>query len=160
MSKHNRNKSKEQVQNETVQEEVIVNTSEQSLEERTEQLAQVLTDEIHANGGELMPVTEPTEVPSEPVYVERTIEVVQEEEKDPFWVPDAVGQLAVQPSADQADVFIAKARTFVTQSARVRFLTSQGMTRGQIVKAYPGLYGRTILYQHVRNILVTPVKGQ
>ena len=72
---------------------------------------------------------------------------------DPFYVPE--------PKKSEEEVkseeFITKARSYTTQSARVRFLTSQGLTRGQIVKIYPQLYGRTILYQHVRNILVTPV---
>jgi len=43
-------------------------------------------------------------------------------------------------------------------SQTVRYLTAQGFTRGQIVKAFPQIKGRTILYQHVRNILVTPIK--
>src|SRR6266576_2215756 len=116
-------------------------------------------------------VGDPTKYPDEPRVLTETEEreIRQDEpntvitEVDPFYVKDepkvAEGNLAVksEKSEDQVTTdFINKARTFLTQSGRVRFLTSQGLTRGQIVKMYPQLYGRTILYQHVRNILVTP----
>ncbi len=40
-----------------------------------------------------------------------------------------------------------------TTSARIRYLNSQDMTRGQIAKTL------NIRYQHVRNVLITPVKN-
>jgi hypothetical protein len=43
-------------------------------------------------------------------------------------------------------------------SQTIRYLFALGYTRGQIVKVFPKVKGRTILYQHVRNVLVTPVK--
>ena len=39
-----------------------------------------------------------------------------------------------------------------TKSARIRFLFEQGMSRGAIAKVLG------IRYQHVRNVLITPVK--
>ena len=44
-------------------------------------------------------------------------------------------------------------------SGAVRYLFSLGFTRGQIVKEFPKARGRTILYQHVRNVLITPIKS-
>jgi hypothetical protein len=44
-------------------------------------------------------------------------------------------------------------------SAKVRYLHACGFTRGQIVKVFPSAVGRTILYQHVRNVLIQPVKS-
>jgi Holliday junction resolvasome RuvABC DNA-binding subunit len=45
-------------------------------------------------------------------------------------------------------------------SQTIRYLHSLGYDRGQIVKVFPKVKGRTILYQHVRNVLITPVKVQ
>ena len=44
-------------------------------------------------------------------------------------------------------------------SQSIRYLHALGYTRGQIVKQFPKIKGRTILYQHVRNVLITPVKA-
>lgn len=44
--------------------------------------------------------------------------------------------------------------SFKNKSTKIRYLDSLGLTRGQIVKALPGT-----LYQHVRNVLITPVKN-
>jgi hypothetical protein len=49
-------------------------------------------------------------------------------------------------------------KSLTTVSAKVRYLDKCGLTRGQIVKTFPVYCGRTILYQHVRNVLITPVK--
>ena len=43
--------------------------------------------------------------------------------------------------------------SLVTTSSKVRYLDSQGMSRGQIAKTL------NIRYQHVRNVLITPVKN-
>lgn len=46
----------------------------------------------------------------------------------------------------------AKLDSFTTTSARIRYLNSLDMTRGAIAKQL------NICYQHVRNVLITPVK--
>src|SRR6185369_37579 len=43
-------------------------------------------------------------------------------------------------------------------SQAIRHLFGLGYTRSQIVKEFPKAMGRTVIYQHVRNVLVTPVK--
>lgn len=47
---------------------------------------------------------------------------------------------------------LAHAKQFQTVSARIRYLTAVGWSRGKISKALE------IRYQHVRNVLVTPVQ--
>jgi hypothetical protein len=42
---------------------------------------------------------------------------------------------------------------FKTKSAIIRYLTSLGMTRSEVAKTM------NIRYQHVRNVLITPVKN-
>jgi len=44
-----------------------------------------------------------------------------------------------------------------TVSARIRYLNDQGYTRGQITKLIPNAHGGKLLYQHVRNVLITPI---
>ncbi len=44
-----------------------------------------------------------------------------------------------------------------TVSARIRYLDSEGFTRSQITKLIPNAKGGKLLYQHVRNVLITPV---
>ncbi len=44
-----------------------------------------------------------------------------------------------------------------TVSARIRYLDSEGLTRSQITKVIPNAKGGTLLYQHVRNVLVQDV---
>lgn len=46
---------------------------------------------------------------------------------------------------------------FVTKSSTVRFLHSEGLTRSQILKIMKEMFPN-MLYQHVRNILITPIK--
>jgi hypothetical protein len=43
-------------------------------------------------------------------------------------------------------------------SGTIRYLHGSGLTRGQIVKYYKEHLGREIRYQHVRNVLITPLK--
>lgn len=45
-----------------------------------------------------------------------------------------------------------------TKSAKIRYLDSIGKKRGEIAKILTDLYGKTVRYQHVRNVLVTPLK--
>jgi hypothetical protein len=47
---------------------------------------------------------------------------------------------------------LAQVANLPTKSAKIRALHAAGMSRGQIAKAL------NIRYQHVRNVLVTPVK--
>ena len=47
-------------------------------------------------------------------------------------------------------------KTLTTESSRVRYLTPI-LTRAEIVKIYPELFGRDIIYQHVRNIQVQKI---
>ncbi len=44
-----------------------------------------------------------------------------------------------------------------TVSARIRYLDAEGYSRSEITKAIPNAKGGTLLYQHVRNVLITPV---
>ena len=44
-----------------------------------------------------------------------------------------------------------------TVSSRIRYLNDQGFTRGQITKLIPNAHGGKLLYQHVRNVLITPI---
>ena len=46
-----------------------------------------------------------------------------------------------------------KFESLPTKSAKIRYLDSLDYTRGQIAKAM------NIRYQHVRNVLITPVKN-
>ena len=48
--------------------------------------------------------------------------------------------------------------SYTTLSAKIRYLHSQGMKRSAIAKTLTAHRGKTVLYQHVRNVLVTPVK--
>lgn len=43
-------------------------------------------------------------------------------------------------------------------SQTIRALSKHGLSRGDIVRYFEQNLGRTIRYQHVRNVLITPVK--
>jgi hypothetical protein len=43
-------------------------------------------------------------------------------------------------------------------SQTIRWLTGKGLVRGDVVRYFEQHLGRTIRYQHVRNVLITPVK--
>lgn len=49
---------------------------------------------------------------------------------------------------------------FTTISAKIRYLAASGMKRGDIAKFMTEKEGRLVRYQHVRNVLITPLKGQ
>lgn len=49
---------------------------------------------------------------------------------------------------------VALTETLKTKSAVIRYLHSEGMKRGEIAKLL------NIRYQHVRNVLITPVKKE
>jgi hypothetical protein len=164
MSKKRSNKSNEvqltpaEIQEDVNMEHALITSNESSVEAVYEEVeTSTETSSETLENVQTVEPSEPFEIPSDSIPTENVSTEVNE--PDPFWVPGN-GNLAVQPAVqNRTDEFIETARTFQTQSARVRWLTKQGLTRGQIVKIYPGLYGRTILYQHVRNILVTPVKN-
>ncbi len=44
-----------------------------------------------------------------------------------------------------------------TVSARIRYLDSEGFSRSQITNLIPNAKGDKLRYQHVRNVLITPV---
>ena len=46
-----------------------------------------------------------------------------------------------------------KLNSFTTKSAKIRYLDSLDYSRGEIAKAL------NIRYQHVRNVLITPIKN-
>lgn len=45
-----------------------------------------------------------------------------------------------------------------TLSSRIRELAAEGKTRSEIVKIVSAETGKAVRYQHVRNVLVTPLK--
>ena len=45
-----------------------------------------------------------------------------------------------------------------TKSEQIRFLNSVGHTRSEISKILTEYYGKLVRYQHVRNVLITPLK--
>jgi hypothetical protein len=47
-----------------------------------------------------------------------------------------------------------------TKSARIRYLHGLGFQKGPIAKYLSVVYGKTVLFQHVRNVLVQPLKTQ
>ncbi len=44
-----------------------------------------------------------------------------------------------------------------TKSAQIRYLDSIGHTRSDISKVLTDFHGKLVRYQHVRNVLITPV---
>lgn len=66
-----------------------------------------------------------------------------------------------QASADKT-VTLTKAQQkkvaeLTTVSDRIRYLNAQGYSRSEITRAIPNAKGGKLLYQHVRNVLITPV---
>ena len=49
---------------------------------------------------------------------------------------------------------------FPSKSAAIRSLSAEGKTRSEIVKIISEAQGRPIRYQHVRNVLITPLVGK
>ena len=45
-----------------------------------------------------------------------------------------------------------------TKSAQIRYLNGIGFTRSEISTYLTKMYGKLVRYQHVRNVLITPVK--
>jgi len=68
-------------------------------------------------------------------------------------------QSIVEPKIEQKVAFDAqKYLKLPNTSARIRALAADGYTRSQTVKIFKQHFGRDILYQHVRNVLIQPVK--
>lgn len=63
-------------------------------------------------------------------------------------VPAGVSMNAAQTKAVSA---------LPTVSARIRYLNDEGYSRGEITKLIPNASGGQLRYQHVRNVLVTPI---
>jgi hypothetical protein len=47
----------------------------------------------------------------------------------------------------------------VSLSAEIRLLASKGWKRGDISRTLSARKGRNVRYQHVRNVLITPLKS-
>lgn len=45
-------------------------------------------------------------------------------------------------------------------SSKIRHLNSEGFSRGDISRIMTELEGRLVRYQHVRNVLITPLKRE
>jgi len=67
---------------------------------------------------------------------------------------EQVTQIVTTPPTYNVQELMTK---YTTKSATVRYLSSKGLTRSQILKIMKEMFPN-MLYQHVRNILVTPVK--
>ena len=52
----------------------------------------------------------------------------------------------------------AQVRAMKTKSEQMRFLSSLGWKNGPIAKYLTTVYGKTVIYQHVRNVLKQPLK--
>ena len=50
-----------------------------------------------------------------------------------------------------------QAEKLATVSARIRYLDKEGFSRSDITKLIPNASGGQLRYQHVRNVLITPV---
>lgn len=54
--------------------------------------------------------------------------------------------------------------SLTTKSAQIRYLDSQGIKKGEIAKILTSIHypdgSKKVLFQHVRNVLITPIKGQ
>ncbi len=64
-------------------------------------------------------------------------------------------QVATTKKAAPAKVELA---SNLNVSQTIRALHDAGLTRGDIVRYFEAHLDRTIRYQHVRNVLITPVK--
>lgn len=74
--------------------------------------------------------------------------------KSPPQIVEApVDEVKVLTSQQQRDLEAAK-----SISDKIRYLDSQQIARGQIVKVLAKHLGRNVRYQHVRNVLETPLK--
>lgn len=67
---------------------------------------------------------------------------------------DQVTKIITPPTSYNVEELMTK---FVTKSSTVRYLNSEGLTRSQILKVMKEKFPN-MLYQHVRNILITPIK--
>jgi hypothetical protein len=50
-------------------------------------------------------------------------------------------------------------KSLPTTSSKIRYLNSKNYSRGEIVTIMTQHLGRPIRYQHVRNVLITPLTG-
>lgn len=58
------------------------------------------------------------------------------------------------------DPIIVQMKALTTKSSKIRFLHANNKTRSEIVKILSEEYKKKILYQHVRNVLITPIKTE
>jgi hypothetical protein len=77
-------------------------------------------------------------------------------------VPMAEGNLAVQPSTEpetEAPKYdLERFHAYKTKSQKIRYLNSCGLSRSEILKVFKS-QNIPMIYQHIRNVLITPVKS-
>lgn len=59
-----------------------------------------------------------------------------------------------QPKVEVVEDFSKELENLPTTSSKIRFLSGKGLSRGTIAKTL------NIRYQHVRNVLITPIKKE
>ena len=65
-------------------------------------------------------------------------------------------QTAVKVELDEK--LVKHVKSLETMSARIKYLDSQKMARGDISRFLTEVTGQKVIYQWVRNVLITPVK--
>lgn len=66
--------------------------------------------------------------------------------------------MATKTNTKEVQVQTTEAEVKRTTSSRIRELHAEGKTKSEIVKLITAERGKPILYQHVRNVLMTPLK--
>ena len=74
----------------------------------------------------------------------------------PVVVKTGGGQKKATPTVKAA--LLKQVKAMDTKSAKIRALDKAGYSRGDIVRIFTSLLGVPIIYQHVRNVLVAPIK--
>lgn len=74
-------------------------------------------------------------------------------------------QVETKPVEKKAELAMTAAQQKVvdglpTVSARIRYLHGEGYSRSDITKLIPNASGGTLRYQHVRNVLLTPLQTE
>lgn len=69
-----------------------------------------------------------------------------------------VDQVKPVEETDSAQQLIDHIRAMTTKSAQIRYLASLGWKNGPIAKFLSAIHGKTVIYQHVRNVLNQKLK--
>lgn len=92
---------------------------------------------------------ETTTETTEPTILEPVAQLIVTDQVKPETQPVEEQKLQYDPAV---------LASHTTKSAKIRYLDACGMKRGAIAKLLSQVYGKTVLYQHVRNVLITPLK--